>query len=119
MSNPQLPPALASPDAAIHFSGQLLQTEQQVTSPCHQPAFASPSAALQTTTEQQTNQQMTTAAHEHQHIPTQSLQGVQPVPAALPQQRQAEGGQVQEQLAWYQYLNAQPEHESEQVSQSA
>lgn len=110
MGSPQLPPALASPNAALQLSGQLPQAEQQISSSYHQPAFASPDVAVQAT-EQQTNQQVTSAEHEHQHVPTQSLQGIQLVPAAPPQQRQAGGVQVQEQLAWYQYLNAQPEHE--------
>lgn len=118
MGNPQLPPALASPNAALQLSGQLPQAEQQISSSYHQPACASLDVAVQTT-EQQTNQQVTSAEHERQHVPTQSLQGIQLVPAAPPQQRQADGAQVQEQLAWYQYLNAQPEHEVEQVSRTA
>ena len=99
-------PALASPTSALQSSGQ--------------PTFASPSSAFQSGGQpQQTVQELSNPQHQHQDepVPSQAMLGVQQVLDAATQQ--PHGEQLQDQQAWYHYLNAQPEsaHEFEQVSQ--
>jgi len=112
-------PALASPNSALQSSGQPAFAGPNAALQSNgQPALSAPSSAFQSSGQpQETVQELSSPRHQHHPVPSQALLGAQQVPNAVTQQHHGE--QVQDQQAWYHYLNAQPEsaHECEEVRQ--
>ncbi len=111
--------ALASPTSALQSSGQpAFASHNSALQSSGQPAFAAPNSAFQFGGQpQETVQELSSPQHQDQPVPSQALLGAQQVPNAVTQQHHGE--QLQDQQAWYHYLNAQPEsaHEFEEVRQ--